>query len=182
MIDQNEPIKWYARFDRFRLMKPWERSVNAVFEEEETEKNREKPRKKPTGNWYEIAEEWKWDERAEAWDKEQRAERDRLIALEEEEVLNSKYALKHNRIKALNKLVEQLVEEAENIKNMYLVGAKEAKFNDGLYEKIDRYLASIAAEKGERVKLTKSELTGKDGGPIETSGIAVYLPQKDEEK
>lgn len=167
MIDQNEPIKWYARFDRFRLMKPWERSVNAVFEEEEIEKNREKPRKKPTGNWYEIAEKWKWNERAETWDTYQREERDRQIALEEEEVLKSEYALKHKRIHILNELTKQLVEEAEKKNSMYIYSAKETKFNDGLYGMIDKYLASIASEKGERVKLTKSEVTGKDGGPIQ---------------
>jgi hypothetical protein len=159
----------------------WRRSVNAVFEAENKEKQG-KTRTKISKNWYDTAKQWEWNERAKAWDEEQRKERDRLIALEEEEILKSRYALKHSRIQVLNKLTEQLVEEAENISNMYLVGAKETKFNDGLYGTIDKYLASIAAEKGERVKLTKSELTGKDGGPIETSGIAVYLPQKDEEK
>ncbi len=179
MADQSEPAKWYARFDRFRLMKPWERSINAVFEEEKKEKQG-KESTKINKTWYLMSESWKWNERAEAWDEYQRKERDRLITLEEEEVLKSEYALKHKRIQALNQLTKQLLEEAENKNNMYLIGEKETKFNDGLYGMIDKYLASIAAEKGERVKLTKSEITGKDGEPLQRDRNPELLKLSDE--
>lgn len=174
MIDQNEPIKWYARFDRFRLMKPWKRSINAVFEEEETEKYG-KVRTKIAGKWYRIAEQWQWNKRVEAWDEAQRSERDRVIALEEEEISKSELALKHNRIKELNELAfllkgEVYDEDKRWIEDVKAVGKEPyyvKQFNDAVIREYRASLDDIAKEKGERVKLTKSEITGKDGEPLQ---------------
>lgn len=174
---EGESLKWYSRFDKFRLMKPWKRSINAVYEEEETE-NHGKVRTKIAGKWYEIAQKWQWNERADAWDTHCREERDRNIALEEEEISKSEYALKHKRIQALNGLSEQLMEEARNKENMYLIGEKETKFNDGLYGMIDKYFASIAAEKGERVKMTEQ----KHSGTVDVAGFKELLIQKIQEQ
>lgn len=170
---EGEPLRWYARFDRFRLM-GWRRSVADVYHKENSVKQRKTALKVP-GDWYKTAKQWQWDERVEAWDAHKRVERDRIIALEEEEILKAEYSLKHNRIKDLNKLAVLLKEEVEDenkrwVEDVKAVG-KEAyyvkQFNDAVIREYRATLDDIAKEKGERVKLTKSEITGKDGGPIQ---------------
>lgn len=167
-----EPALWYRRFERYLLMFP-RRSVAAVFHEEETEKNREKPRKKPTGDWYEISEQWQWEERAEAYDAAQFAEEEKV----KQRVFRSGYALQHNRVLALQKQAEDLIAMTADQAKVWVPDVKAigtgpdaervdlVNFNAPLFTLIDKLLASIAAEMGERIK--KTELTGKDGGPVE---------------
>src|SRR5712664_321561 len=109
----DEPVKWFSRFDKFRLMKPWVRSVNAVFGEVQAQnpKKPDNPRENADKEWYRKAQEWQWDERAAKWDAYRIAERDRKILLEEAEVLKERYALKHERIKALNEIADLLKDE-----------------------------------------------------------------------
>ncbi|SRR6266699_1772390 len=188
---EGEPLKWFSRFDKFRIMKPWERSVNAVFEQEETEKHG-KVRTKIAGKWYKIAEEWKWNERAEAWDKHYRDERDKRISLEEEEISKSEFALKHNRIKELNDLAKMLKEEVDDDDKRWVDDIKAVgfeahhlkKFNDALVSEYRATFDDIAKEKGERVKMTKQELTGKDDASLlgRVEFYAVQLPEKKEEQ
>lgn len=184
MIDKGEPVKWYARFDRFRLIKPWLRSVNAAFLQEQAENPRkpEKTRENADKVWYQKAQEWEWDKRAAAWDKYRIAERDKQTAAEEEEVLNSELALKHNRIKELQELAALLKEEVYDEDKRWVEDIKVGKepyyvkqFNDAVIREYRATLDDIAKEKGERAKLTKSELTGKDGAPLE-GGTIIILP------
>lgn len=56
-----EPIQWYERFTRYRLM-GMGRSIRKVLEAEN-----QRPKNIP-GNWLRMAEKWNWRERAEAWD------------------------------------------------------------------------------------------------------------------
>ena len=58
-----EPLMWYRRFERYRLMQPV-RSIVAVFREEK----RANERDEAPGRWYEEAKKWRWDERVAAWD------------------------------------------------------------------------------------------------------------------
>jgi len=185
---EREPSKWFSRFDKFRLMKPWARSINAVFLDEQKTREDGKRRKEAPGSWYSIAKLWQWNERAEAWDKHQRTERDRIIGLEEEEVLKSRYALKHNRIKDLIEMAELLREEVfdddkrwvEDVKGVGIEPYYIKQFNEGVIREFRATLDDIAKEKGERVKTTKSELSGKvDGERIEK--VLFYMPVVDDE-
>lgn len=180
MMEQGESAKWFSRFDRFRLMKPWERSIAAVFHEENSKKL-EKTRKnqEPDGTWYKFAQRWKWEERAAAWDKYRLDERDKQIAAEEAEVLRKGYALKHERIKALN-------EKALNAEEPYTdpdTGKTHQLWNSPEHMREWRgLLDDIAKEKGERIR--KQEVTGKDGAPLGLVGTydpeqhVVQLPRK----
>lgn len=180
---EGEPIKWYSRFDKLRLMKPWKRSINAVYVEEQDVKKGEKTRENAPTLWYDIAKQWEWNGRAEAWDKYRITERDKQIAAEEEEILKSEYALKHERIKDLNEIAKLLREEVfdddkrwvDDIKAVGLEAHYLKQFNDSLVREYRAALDDIAKEKGERAKLTKSELTGKDGAPLE-GGTIIILP------
>jgi hypothetical protein len=166
---ENEPVRWYARFDKFRLMKAWKRSINAVYELENKEKQG-KTRTKIDRQWYKKAEEWQWDKRAAAWDEYRISERDKQIVAEEAEVIKEQYALKHNRIKDLNEIAQILKEEAKDINKRWVDDVKAVgfeahhlkQFNDGLLKEYREYLTDIADEMGERVKTTKQEHTGLD--------------------
>lgn len=171
-----EPLTWYRRFERYRLMEPI-RSIAAVFQDEEREKKRDKPRTKPTGDWYEAAKKWRWDERVAAWDVYLDGQIEQQIAIERKKVLRSRYALAHKRIEELDRLAQKLIDYAKEEKNIWLLDVKAigtgpdaervdlVQFNDALFREIRAHFADIAAELGERVK--KKELTGKDGGPVE---------------
>lgn len=179
---EGESMTWFRRFERFRLM-VFGRSIAAVFQEEETEKNREKPRTKPTGDWYEIAEKWNWEDRAAEWDAFQTEEAERVIARERAIVLRSGFALQHKRVQALDKIANKLIDMIEDEDKVWLPDVKAigngpsaervdlVNFNAPLFSLIEKYQASIAAEMGERVK--KTELTGNlDTG----QNVVVYLP------
>lgn len=166
----DEPLRWYRRFEKFRLMEPV-RSIALVFQAEETEKNREKPRTKPTGDWYEIAKQWKWEERAAAWDAYQDEQLDKQIIAERKKVLKSHYALMHKRVQELDELATLLRGEIHDRKKYYLTDVKQIGygefaervdlevFNDKLVSEFRASLADIAAEMGERVKKTETAIT-----------------------
>src|SRR2546430_15851969 len=71
---EGESLKWFSRFDKFRIMKPWVRSVASVYHEENSVKQRKTTSKVP-GDWYKIAELWKWKERVSAYDLEEQEKR-----------------------------------------------------------------------------------------------------------
>lgn len=100
-----EPSRWYARFERFRLMGPG-RSLLAIYNEE-----REKARKSATipASWRDAADKWQWRARAEAWDA---AEQERRRAAEEQAYREALDAHRDNALKlsrvALNNAVRLL--------------------------------------------------------------------------
>jgi len=77
----------YARFERYLLMGPVQRSVNAAWIAEQTEAGKPIPdRVNAPGKLYERARQWDWESRAAAWDAHQRelaaeslVESDRLV-------------------------------------------------------------------------------------------------------
>lgn len=181
-----EPLLWHRRFERFRLMEPV-RKIATVFQQEQegTEKNGEKQRTIPPGEWYEQAKKWRWDERAAAWDALLDGEIEEQIASERKKVLRSRFALMHKRVEALNAMATQLADMSADDRNIWLKDVKAigngkdarqvdlVQFNEGLFREFRGFMADIAAEMGERVK--RSEVSAK----VQTTGVVgVYLPQK----
>ncbi|KKN37809.1 hypothetical protein LCGC14_0759840 [marine sediment metagenome] len=66
----NEPARWYARLDVFRLLGP-RRSIDATFRIVKESDNLTGAR--PGAAWYAAAKQWKWKQRAETWDEAQRS-------------------------------------------------------------------------------------------------------------
>lgn len=167
-IDEQEPDLWYGRFVKY-LRLGTKRSVNAVFKKE-TPKNTEKPRTVADNDWYDIEKQWKWKERARDYDEYQRAEEDRIIEEERDKVLRSGFALQHKRIELLGKMSRKLIAMTNDETKIWIpetrttvIGEDKSQtvekvvFNAPLFQQIERYQASIAAEMGERVK--KKDIT-----------------------
>lgn len=167
-----ESSVWYRRFSRYLLMFP-KRSVAAVYNEENNEpdhgeENREKPRKsEPPGHWYEMAKQWKWEERAEAWDAAQFAEEEKI----KKRVIQTKWALQHRRILALQEVAQSLLDMMGDENKVWVPDVKSigsgpdaervdlVQFNSDLYKEFREYISDIAEEVGGRVK--KQETTHK---------------------
>lgn len=168
---EGEPLRWYQRFEKYRLMEPLH-SIPKVFQEEQTLKNPEKPRMKPDKDWYAIAKQWRWEERAAAWDASQDDLLEKQIAAEEKNVLREAFALKHRRVKELNRIVEKLIAYVEDEEHIWLPDVKAIgtgpnarqvdliRFNAALFSEIRAHFDDIAKEKGERVK--KSDVSIKE--------------------
>lgn len=162
----DEPLLWFRRFERFRLMEP-NRSIAAIFQQEELAKNREKPRTKPTGDWYEQAQKFQWEERAAAWDASVLEDLEKQVKAEQAKILLTGYALRHQRVIALNSLAEKLLEELKDEDKLWLPDAKTVaglpfdlrRFNAPLIQELRATLADLAAEMGERVKKKEIAVT-----------------------
>lgn len=167
---EGEPMRWFQRFDKFRLMVPV-RSIAAVFNEENQRKP-EKTRGNPGREWYEAAKQWQWEKRAAAWDAYRNAQIEAEILAEEKHILRTHYALRHKRIAELDAIATKLIDYLEDENNIWLPDVKGVgtgptaervdliRFNAELFAQIRGVLADIAAEKGERVK--KTETTFKE--------------------
>lgn len=165
-----EPLLWYRRFERFRLMEPV-RSIASVFQTEETEKNREKPRTKATGDWYEQAKLWRWEDRAATWDNYQDEQIEKQILAEQKKILRARYALKHKRIELLDRKAHQLAELTDDEGSIWIPDVKSVgngptaqrvdlvQFNDAAFRELREYLTDIADEMGERVKKQETAIT-----------------------
>lgn len=155
---EGEPLIWYRRFERYRLMEPV-RSIPAVYRELTKNNATNAP-----GDWYQKAKIWKWDERVAAWDVYLDGQIEQQIAIERKRVLRSRYALAHKRIEELDRLAQKLIDYAKEEKNIWLLDVKAigtgpdaervdlVQFNDALFREIRAHFADIAAELGERVK------------------------------
>lgn len=178
--DQQEGEKSaeYDRFLLFRNMPPRDRSILGAYKLAwlaqqlggKKQKRAELPNRIPS-SWTECADKWQWRKRADAYDVWRRAEdeakAERLRQLEEEEeaaLLSTGYARSSQRIKQLSALYDEL-------KASYREGGMlEGKIiyqwlTPDKVREMRGCLDDIAKEVGDRVK--KSELTGKDGNPIE---------------
>jgi hypothetical protein len=171
-----EPLTWFRRFERYRLMEPV-RSVAAVFREEKGKNGRDEA----PGRWYEEAKKWQWEERAAAWDAFQTTQIEAINAQERDKILRSGFALMHKRVKELDKLTRKLIKMASDDEKIWLVETRtmimgedrsqtteKLTFNAPLFQLIDKYLDSIAKEMGERAKT--SEPATKDI-PTKTIGV-----------
>lgn len=189
-IDEGEHDLWYGRFWVY-LRLGTKRSVHAVYAKE-AKKKQVKPSTNIGPEWYEAAKTWEWLARARVYDEWQRKEEDRIIAEEKEKVLRSGFALMHKRVKELDRITRRLIQMEKDdskvwIPEIRVIGSGEnaqtienINFNAPLYTLIDKYLDSIAKETGERIKVTKSELSGKVDGD-HTEKIMFYMPVVDDE-
>ena len=162
---EGESSLLYGRFTTY-LRLGTKRSVAAVYKKE---KKGEKGNNIPHGSWYDDAKQWNWESRARAYDEHQRAEEDRIIAEERDKVLRSGFALQHKRIKELDRLARKLIRYTNDEEKIWIPETKTISgenstvivekivFNAPLFQQIEKYQASIAAEMGERVK--KKDIT-----------------------
>lgn len=165
---EKEPDLWYGRFVKFMRLGT-KRSVNAISQKE-NKKSEEKTRTNAGPEWYDAAKTWNWATRARDYDAYQRAEEDRIIEEERDKVLRSGFALQHKRIQLLDKMSRKLIAMTNDEEKIWIPETKTSTFgedksqtvekvvfNAPLFQQIERYQASIAAEMGERVK--KKDIT-----------------------
>lgn len=165
----DEPLLWFQRFERFRLMTPT-RSISRVFCEERDKKKQEKTRTNAGPEWYRAAEQWRWNERAAAWDAVQTKHLEQTIESEKARVLLEGYALMHRRVARLNAEVEQLLAYAQDEKRVWNPDVKAVgfervdlvQFNDALFREIRAHFDDIAKELGHRVKKQEVEHSWAD--------------------
>jgi hypothetical protein len=178
-----EPANWYARFLLYRNMSPVKRSLLGVYNlyQSQVQKS-EKKYIHPPGSWNDAFKKYDWQFRAELYDEHQQAEAEarakilREIEQDEiEKILTEGYALKHKRVSGLARMAEAIEksfidEETQEINYEWLAAKSGA-------ERIREYrgcLDDIAKELGDRQKLTKTELTGKDGKPVEIKYVTEW--------
>lgn len=170
-----EPGAWFARFLIYRGCKPASGRLHDAYVScmAQAGKSPRKPSQSVDvpGAWKEKADQWQWKKRAEAYDAMLQAEAEErakalrdLEAAEIEKIMTSGYALIHNRVQGLDQMARDIRE------SMIDPETKEINPKWVYPDKIREYrgcLDDIAKELGARVK--KTELAGKDGGPIEYS-------------
>ena len=164
-----EPNKWYSRFVIFLQMGPSRSLLGAVNIEKDRNGQKKAEVSAPT-SWREAAKQWNWRARAEAWDEYRR---------KQVFVMGNAYDV--NRVEKLAKYSERLEGEIDKmltaLENKKLEEIKKPWFNQFLYEKYLQSLEALAAETGGRVK--RQEITGKDGGPLQT---ILCLPDNGDEE
>lgn len=162
-----ETNAWFHRFDKFRLLV--NRSVQAAYNEWRIAKGRERSRGTPQ-SWRDASKRWNWYDRADAWDRHCIEQASKEIEERRIRILQSGFALKHERIQALNALAEMLLGEVKEVDKRWCPDVKSigqgqfaervdiVRFNGSLIEQARKTLDDIAAELGERI--TKQELSG----------------------
>lgn len=167
---EEEPGKWYARFLVFRDQGATQRGLYQAYAEE-ARKSQKKPAKNVPGAWKDAADRWQWHKRADAYDEYQHAEEEakaaRLKQLEEEEearLLSTGYARSARRVEQLSLLFDEL--KASYREEGKLDGKVIYQWlHPDKVREMRGCLDDIAKEVGGRIK--KTELSGKDGGPME---------------
>lgn len=101
-------------------------------------------------------------------------------------ILEEGFGLAHERVKALKALAAELLDDVTRGGRRWLPDVKQIgsgemaervdleRFNASEVEQLRGLLDDIAREKGDRK--AKHELTGKDGGPIQTQATVIVLP------
>ncbi len=161
-----EPMLWYERFERYRLMGP-NRTIEAAWRESPAKGSKGK---RPSRHWYERAREWRWKERAEAWDvaeaQRQRAEREaeeRRLRAEARDVRRNLLAAGHNVL----------------ARAMLIYMGKQGAVADPqtaqrLLAAIARYNADSREEYGD-LPARDLNVRGKDGGPLAVVAVTATL-------
>jgi len=173
---ENEPILWYTRFERYRLMGS-NRSLLGVHKLEIAEKGRKgksnkPPTKAPTA-WDKAASEWNWKTRAEAWD---------MLEVER---------------KAAAAALQQAKEEAEKEQERQEWRLKRKQLAQGLFAKTAAALNSIGSENpianlsqvANTVKIALGELRAEFDDmptqraeftkPIEINGLIAFTAEQE---
>ncbi len=113
---ENEPTLWYARFDAGRLMGTG-RTIEAIYQAEieadRSKSKRKKRARRPSSQWYKMAQQYHWRERWEAWDQ---AERERLDAEAEAALLLARRKLAAAAPNAVDALARQLQHKVAGVR------------------------------------------------------------------
>ena len=118
---------------------------------------------------------YQWQKRVKMYDAEQAKLQAQAIIEERARILTSRYALMHKRVELLDKLAQQLVLLSQDNSNIWLPTDRGGmNFNADLFREIRASLADIAAEMGERVKVSKQEVSGS----LDLSGAKETLKAK----
>jgi hypothetical protein len=175
--EAGESSVWYSRFLLYRNMPAIKRNLlgAARLHQERTAKGAHKPYRTTPGSWRDHAERWQWIERAAAYDDMLHAEAEaraevlrELEAEEERRILSTGYALKHRRI-------EKLTQAIQLIDRSFLDDEGKIEYRFVSADKIRELrgaLDDIAKEMGDRAR--KTELTGRDGEPVEIEIITEW--------
>lgn len=183
----DEPGRWFARFEAFRQFGPT-RSLLGTVSAERAEKGGKRRARKVPGAWDRAAKRFRWRERAEAWDRALEAQ----VAADEEErrrrILSTGYAMQHQRVEHLVALADVLhgdllVEEHRWCPDVKGIGRGETfervdlvRFNASLVEQYRKTLDDIAAELGQRQR--NVDVTS-GGRPLPTSAATVVITLPD---
>lgn len=153
---EEEPNLWYDRFVSYLQMGP-SRTLLGTANAEQVQKGSE-PFNGTPGAWLNAFKQWNWKERAEAWDEHRR-----------KQVFTQGNAYDVYRVEKLNKYSQRLETQIDKmLDDLEKKKTRKVWFNHFLYEKYLQSLEAIADETGGRIKTVKQEVTGKDGGPIQT--------------
>ncbi len=128
---ENEPTKWYNRFERYRLMGS-NRSVLATYHAESANNGNGRQKGLTPGSWSINADKWNWKARAEAWD---------MLEVER---------------KAAAAALQQAKEEAEREQERQEWRLKRKQLAQGLFAKAVGYLNAVGNVKQGEVVTTES--------------------------
>lgn len=122
-----------------------------------------------------------WVRRAEAFEREQAAQAQAVYEARRQSILETGLAQKHERLCKLYDMFNRLYDDFQVEGNVWMheakgIGAADnftivdtVRFNAALVSEIRNTLADIAAEVGGRPR--KTELTGRNGGPIRSTNV-----------
>lgn len=178
-----ENSRWFQRFEAFRLMGPG-RDLTTAYNRERVGGGR-KESADCSGTWRKMAGLYRWRERAEAWDQYLSGMAGAAAETERLEILNSGFALIHERVRALNALGRKLQREIDIEEHFWLPDVKSIgggefaervdiiRFNSALVEQFRGTLDDIAQEVGGRTQKHDLTTNGKD---LPAAVVNVYIP------
>jgi hypothetical protein len=126
-----------------------------------------------------------WQERIAAYEAQQAQELEAVIVEERAKILKSGFAQMHKRVELLDMLTGTLLADVKigklYLKDVKAIGnGKDARqvdleqFNEGLIRQIRGLLDDLAKELGERVSMSKQELSGE----VDITGVKDILRQR----
>jgi len=138
-------------------------------------KGREKRSKSLPGAWWKAYQRHNWKQRAQAYDAYLREQGEAAI----QRIMTEGLAAAHNRIAKLTALVGHIEASYIDEKGKAIPQLLNARLIEQLRLSID----DIAKEVGGRNNTRRHEITGKDGGPLETKHqVVFYMPEVDQEE
>jgi hypothetical protein len=156
------------------------RSLASLHARYRTEMDQTAPPTKSLRTLKEWSTRFAWQERAEQYDQTIEADKSARVEKRRRKAMEAGLALDHERIIALKKLAKRLRGYLSDEEKVWLRDYKGTgefmheieRFNAPLVEQYRATLDDLAKEKGERKQRT--EISGPDGKPIETTSRANY--------
>jgi len=173
-----EPNMWYGRFHLYLEMGTNRTMLGAVhLSEAKAEKSRKKqtPSRKVPGSWNKAAEQWNWKDRTTAYDMHLQQLNEAMVR----RIMTEGLAAAHNRVLKLTDMIEHIENTLAGDGGDYLALLASPR----LVEQWRLALEDIAKEVGGRSAPRRHEITGKDGGPLETkTSVVFYVPDVEPEE